>query len=214
MALQYKIVENESTVTLVVSPVNITGVKYLFNQLEGEKKKYYFAVGTFPDVDLKTEIGKMITELAKSLATVSKLGITPNDLFSSAEEAKTVFKLHRNKDGEWVNKEAQISLINFANQKTFLFEDLKMERPIKENIAWTKTYAIEVEFNAYLKKDTEEKQIFANFHRGIAIKNRDDVNWRENDEAWSGFNFEEKKNEDPFPDAKSNFDIRDEDLPF
>lgn len=219
--MKYRIVPNEKTVTLVISPVHINSVKYLYERLNDS---YYFAAGVLHNTDVKEEIPPMITELAKEINAVSKEKlkgetISPTDLISFKDGEKRIFGKNTDKEGNWINKEVKITLISFAKDKKFLFKDLAMSSAIDEKEAWKNIYAVELEFNAYLDKTTEEKKVFAVFHRAIKIGEKEDIeSYNTNDSAWSGFDFgkkeEEEKKEDPFGDVKSNFNISDDDFSF
>lgn len=219
--MKFKIVPNEKTVTLVISPVHINSVKYLY---EKYNDKYFFAVGTIPGANVKTDIGPMISQLAIDLTAVSKekiknQPITVEDLFSFKEGDKRPFSKHTDRDGNWVNQEAQVTLMNFADSKQFLFSDLQMQKPIDEKQAWKNVYAVELELSAYLDKNTEEKKVFTIFHRAVKIGEKENTErYEPNNDAWDGYDFsekkEEKKSNDPFGDVKSNFNITDDDFPF
>ena len=157
--MKFRIVPNEKNSNFSYFPVHINSVKYLY---EKYNDKYFFCGRHNSWRKRKTDIGPMISQLAIDLTAVSKekiknQPITVEDLFSFKEGDKRPFSKHTDRDGNWVNQEAQVTLMSFADSKQFLFSDLQMQKPIDEKQAWKNVYAVEL-LSAYLDKNYRRKE--------------------------------------------------------
>lgn len=236
--MKYKIVPNEErhTVTVVISPVVIPFVDYLYEKYDGKR---YFAPGVL-DIDFKTELAPMLKEIAKALNNVANRKKVPateiftyQDLIALAEDEYKLFAQNLDQDGVW-DKKFKINLS--SKRKTgegFLYQNFKNPTPVDQDGAWKYNYAVEIELAPGYNEDRMEKYVFAIFHRAFAISERQDIesSYKENDSAWGGFEFEEEANTPQAPtkeqapatkeesQAKAQgdldeIDISEDDLPF
>lgn len=207
--MKVKVFPNEArkTVTLILSPITIGYVDYLYEKYDDKK---YFASGVLTGADYKEDVLPILKQIADALNEVGKDKLPPgvkydiNDLITMEEDDFALFMKNINKEGVW-DKQFKINLQSKSKdpQKRFLFLDLQGEDPVPKDDGWKYTYAIEVEIGVGYNEDEFEKYIYHVFHRAVKVGTRDS-GFIKNDKAWDGFDFEES-DEDV---------IKDDDLPF
>lgn len=198
--------DDRKTVTLALSPVTFTSAKHLYTiyHKPGEtdtKKDRYFSTGILA-VDYKDDLLPMLKRLASELNAVcaTKDPVNVNDLINLDDEY-AIFQPNKDQDGE-LDGNYKINLSSKAKNRHFLTYDLEGKRPVDEDDSWKKIYAIEVEFKAGIN-DQGEKYVYAIFHRGIVVGEKEG-GYKANNAAFSGFTFAEAEGDT----------INDDDVPF
>jgi len=192
--MKTKIVKNEAkkTATVIVAPVIIGYVDYLFKKYNDER---YFASGVLQGADYQKDIIPFAQELVKVLNELGKGVLPPGDEFRIADlislkegEFRLISK-NVLPDKEW-DKTFKLNLSSKSNaeNKRFLFLDLEQTQPISQEDGWKHIYAVELEMSVGYDEDNLEKYIYTVFHRAVSIKERE-TNYKPNDEAWNGFDF-------------------------
>jgi hypothetical protein len=209
-----KIVKNESrkTVTVIISPVAISYVDYLYEKYNNER---YFCSAVLQDAKYKEDIVPFLRELVKKLNETAK-GVFPEgeeikmaDLITDKEDEFRLFSKNIVKDKDW-DGSFKLNLSSKATEKRFLFEDLEQTKPIPKGDGWKHFYAVELEISVGYNEDSLEKYVYTVFHRAISAGKRQANNYVQNDSAWGGFDFKTEKEEKP-----ANKDTEsDDDLPF
>lgn len=215
--MKTKIIKNESrkTVTVIISPISINFVDYLYERYNDEK---FFASGVLTGADYKKDIVPMLKDIVDALNEVAKDKLPSGekfegkDIITLKEDEYRLISKNLNKDKEW-DKQFKINLQSKSKDenKKFLFEDIACQKPIPKDDGWKYTYAIEIEIGAGYNEDDFEKYVFSVFHRAIKVGERAENSFAKNDDAWKGFDFGEEDSED---EDISDIEIDDEDLPF
>lgn len=213
--MKIKIVKNEArkTLTVIISPVTIGYVDYLYERYNGEK---FFASGVLTGADYKEDIIPSLKEIVDALNEVGKGKLPPGekfegrDLITLKEDEYRLFSKNINKDGEW-DKQFKVNLQSKSKDenKRFLFKDVACTQPVPEDDGWKYTYAVEIEIGVGYNEDELEKYVYSVFHRGIKVGERGEGNFAKNDEAWEGFDFEEEETKQNIEDV-----VNEDDLPF
>lgn len=228
--MKFNIVKNESrnTITVVISPMEINFVDYLYDRYVKGDKEYFFASAVFKEAELKKDLYPFMKKLGEALNEVGKkslpqgVKIDANDIFSMNLDVYRLIGKNTNKDGDF-DGQFKLSLKNNskADDKKFLFKNFKNPTPIAKEDGWKHFYAVEIELGVGYNEDSMEKYVYSVFHRAFSVGAKEGM-YQANDDAWGGFDFTEeeetpKKNqetkEDPFF-GSSNITIDDDDLPF
>lgn len=201
--MKHLIVSNEKkkTLTVILSPVSIGFTDYLYERYNGER---FFASGVLSGADYKEDIMPVLNGIVQKLNEVAGENLPAGmkfdiqDLFTMDEEEFKLITKNINKEGEW-DKQFKINLSskNATDTKKFLFKDLKGENPVPKVDGWKHNYAVEIEISGGYNEDKMEKYIYSIFHRGISVGLKE-TTFKENDDAWSGFDFEEPEEDLPF----------------
>jgi len=192
--MKTKIVKNEArkTLTVIVSPISIGYVDYLFTRYNDER---FFASGVLIGADYSKEIVPFAKELIKNLSEIGKDILPPgetftlNDIISVKEDEFRLISKNTNADKEW-DKQYKLNLTSKSKdeEKRFLFYDLEQQKPVSKEDGWKKIYAVEIEVSVGYNEDACEKYVFSVFHRAICIGEKESV-FQKNDDAWGGFDF-------------------------
>jgi hypothetical protein len=196
MKFNYKITQNENSITLLLLPVIFYSSTFLFEKYGDGDKGYNFATGSIK-ADYKNEIVPMIQDIARNLNEVFEKKLNGEkiifaDLFSpKAPNVYPLFTFEVNQAGDQTGNIAVSCRAKNANNKPLLFTNLAETEVIKKEDAYKPQYAIELELKAYFNDESLQKGIFAIFHRGIKCGMREDLTdgYAKNDKAWDGFDF-------------------------
>jgi hypothetical protein len=197
--MNYSIVKNESrkTLTVVLSPVLFNYTKYLYERFNNEK---FFATGVLDVQDYNESILPFAKELVVHLNELAK-GILPahesfavSDIITLKDDEYRLITKNTDRDGTW-DKRFKINLSSKTKSETkkFLFKSLDMNSDISEEDSKKYIYGVEIEIGAGYNEDNMEKYIYTVFHRAVAVKEREQTNtnnYKSNDQAWVGFNFD------------------------
>lgn len=205
--MKANIVKNESrkTLTVVLTPISISYVDYLYKKYKDER---YFASGVLKGADYKNDIVPFVEKLANELTAIGQGTLPPNtkistsDLITLNDDEYRLFTRNLDRDGNW-DKQFKVNLTNRAkdNDKKFLFHDLEQTKPIPQQDGWKHNYAIELEVGVGYDEKTAKPYVFAIFHRAISTGLKETNTFQANNSAWKGFNLEA-------------IEVKDDDLPF
>ncbi len=201
--MKTKIVKNESrkTITVIIAPIVIGYVDYLYKKYNDER---YFASAVMQGADYTKDIVPFVKEVIKYLNELGK-GVIPadeafqiSDLISMKDDEYRLISKNTMEGKEW-DKQFKLNLSSKSksDEKRFLFKDLAQQQPIPQDDGWKYFYAVELEISVGYDDDNLEKYIYTVFHRAIAIGERD-ANYKQNDDAWGGFDFKVDKDDLPF----------------
>lgn len=216
--MKTKIVPNEArkTVTIILSPVDFRFTDYLYDKFEDKR---YFATGTLKNAKYKEDIIPFLKELLPHLNEMAKDKLPKGekfaltDLITLEEDEYALISKDLDRDGKW-DGEFQISLSSKKRKEGgFLFEDIRDPKPVPKEDGWKHLYAVEVELSPGYNEDRMERYVFAVFHRGISIGRKKNDNFKANDDAWGGFDFEnadEGLAEEDSEDSKDTNEKEDE----
>ena len=197
--MKYSIVKNDSrkTLTVVLSPVVFNYTKYLYERFNNEK---FFATGVIDVQDYNESILPFAKELVEHLNELAK-GILPahesyavSDIITLKDDEYRLITKNTDRDGAW-DKRFKINLSSKTKSETkkFLFKSLDSESHINEEDSKKYIYGVEIEIGAGYNEDNMEKYIYTVFHRAVVVGEREQTNtnnYKSNDQAWSGFNFD------------------------
>jgi hypothetical protein len=197
--------ENRKTLTVVLTPISISYVDYLYKKYKDER---YFASGVLKGADYKYDIVPFVEKLANELTAIGQGTLPPgtkistNDLITLSDEEYRLFTRNIDRDGNW-DKQFKINLTNRSKDtdKRFLFLDLEQTKPIPQQDGWKHNYAIEIEVGVGFDEKTAKPYVFAIFHRAMSVGLKENNTFQANNSAWKGLNLE-------------TLEVKDEDLPF
>jgi hypothetical protein len=206
--MKYKIIKNEkrNTLSVVLSPVVFNFTKYLYERFNNTK---FFATGVLDKQDYKEDIIPFVNELVTHLNELAKGTLPPTeqfivgDIISVKDDEYRLITKNTDRDGAW-DKQFKINLSSKSKRddKRFLFNNLNEEEVIPEDKSKGYKYGVELEIGVGYNEDNLEKYVYTVFHRAIALEERENTSeptYKSNDDAWSGFNFDTKKEEEtPF----------------
>jgi len=197
--------ENRKTLTVVLTPISISYVDYLYKKYKDER---YFASGVLKGADYKNDIVPFVEKLANELTAIGQGTLPPgtkistNDLITLSDDEYRLFTRNLDRDGNW-DKQFKVNLTNRAKDtdKRFLFLDLEQTKPIPQQDGWKHNYAIELEVGVGYDEKTSKPYVFAIFHRAMSVGLKETNTFQANNSAWKGLNLE-------------TLEVKDDDLPF